>query len=63
MGKHNGKARTSGVRVGAALTKQARRVRGLSCIGIICMLVLPSQLLLAVKQAPGSLHMHHNAGG
>eukprot|EP00891_Asterochloris_glomerata_P002392 jgi/Astpho2/2392/e_gw1.00044.39.1_t len=25
MGKHNGKARTSGVRVGAALTKQARR--------------------------------------
>ena len=36
MGKHNGKARTSGVRVGAALTKQARRVRGLSCMGNIC---------------------------
>ena len=36
MGKHNGKARPSGVRVGAALTKQARRVRGLCCIGKMC---------------------------
>lgn len=31
MGKHNGKARTSGVKVGSALVNKAKKVRDVHC--------------------------------
>ena len=71
MGKHNGKARTSGVRVGAALTKQARRVRGLWCMGNICDFspavtapassLLPHSTTITMQEGKGGRTMVSNA--